>query len=1155
MILLFPAWALCQGNPVLNPSFEQGDVSPASWVPQGPGGTWAQEGHTGARCVTMSSVKADSANAWVQTNIPVDPLTTYRFSFWARSGPGASGGCIISGPDFANRDTSVGDTWEQRSHVFITPTDRNTMSIRVGQWSRDAITYFDDVAIARVWPVHRTVGGVTLGAGERVSGESYTFTTPLQVEGLNYARPLADFNAGFNTNRWVFSPGSYVVYRHDLNGIPQVSARVKVRVGYHTRGDCLVEASRDGKDYVLLGRLSKVDSGDWPLPAGMLPATTVYVRLRSPGAPETRAESAPGSFQVHGYEYTAQLAKAPGDGIGATTFLDVQAADPAVSVNLQDLGSLLPPASEVRLTLRNTGAQALQGEVQATIEPHAAGQTAAAAQAVPVTLAAGAQQTISAPYALPDAGAYTLRLRVTSAGRTLYEASADFTVPSLYAAGYGYPLGGDAACTLWWCEDTYKVSRERAPVRLQPGATPAPVKLSAARNEFEPVQVVLSPERDLKGLTATVTDLAGPDGARIPATDVSVCYAWYHYVHHPTDATSCVGWWPDALPPLDSPLDLKAGQNQPLWITVHVQEGAAAGNYIGQVKLQADGWAKTVPLELRVWNFTLPKESSVASCFGISHGNINRYHNLTTDAERAQVWDLYMQSFRDHRISPSQFWRHPIVVSFTGLTCTGGEVVTGDAAGGTQSLKLVDDSDTRVATASFMQSIPVDPNARYVLSFSEKTAQPDQKVQVSLNSYDAGGQWISGHNLDVNFTGTGQWQKHTMPFRPGDRSPQARSLTLNLRPIPWAESGAGQGTAWFDDVKLTREGSEQNLVEGGDFEPSSLQAHAKVDFTEWDKEAERYLNQYHFSGFRLPVMGLGGGTFYSRTTGQLGPYLQGTPEWRRLMKEYLGQVEEHLRQKGWLDKAYTYWFDEPDPKDYDFVRDGNEELKRAAPGLRRLLTEQPEPALFGAVDIWCPVLGNFAPEPCLERQQAGDAIWWYVCTGPKAPWPTLFIDHNAVDLRVWLWMTWKWNVRGILVWESTYWNSPTAFPETWQNPWDDPMGYTTGYGQEPGTVAYWGNGDGRFLSPPNKDVLHDKKTYVTGPVSSIRWEMLREGLEDFEYFALLRDLVARRGPCPEADLLAVPQDIVKTTTDFGEDPQGMLRHREALARAIEKLEK
>lgn len=1138
---------------VVNPSFEEGTTVPDGWTTLSPGGAWVREGHTGDRCVRMDGVKADTANAWVQGNIPVEPFATYRFSFWARSEPGSGGGCIISGPDFANRDTNVGDQWEQRAHIFITPPDRKTISVRVGQWSKTGATYFDDIGLSRVWPVHRWADGISLGVGESISGERYEFVAPFQVEGLNYARTLAEFNAGFNSNRWVFVPGSYVVYRHALGGSPQVSGQVKVRVGYHTRGDCLVEASRNGRDYVLLGKLSKVDSGTWTLPAELLPATAVYIRLRSPGEPEARADSSPGAFQIHGYEYTARLAKAPGDAVGATTFVDVQATDPAVAVELQDLGTLLPPASQVRLILRNPGTQPLQGEVSAVFEPRTPRVTAAAVQQVPVVVPAGSTQTVTVPYALPDAGSYTFRLRFVRASKVLYEATSDVFVPALYSAGYGYPLSDDGSCTLWWCEGTYKVSRERPPVRPQAGKTAGPVRLTAARNEFEPVQVVLFPQRDLRGLTATVTDLVGPGEAKIPAADVSVCSVWYHSVKHPTDSTSCVGWWPDALPPLDSPLDLKAGQNQPLWLTVHVREGVAPGDYTGQLKLEAQGWSAAVPLQLHVWNFTLPEESRVTSCFGLDGGLINRYQNLTTEAEREQVWDLYMQSFRDHRIAPYQFWRHPIAVTFTGLNWTGGQVVTGEAASGTQSLRIVDDSDTRVASAEFLRKIPVEPAAQYVLTFAEKTAEAGQNCQVTFNSYDADGQWISGHNLDVTFTGTGQWQRHRLVFRPADRSPNARSLSLVLRPIPWVDGGRGQGTAWFDDVRLTKEGSDEDLLEGGDFEPTSVEVHAKVDFTQWDKEAEKYLNGYHFSGFRLPVMGMGGGTFYSRTLGQLGPYVQGSPEWRRLMKEYLGQVEQHLREKGWLQKAYVYWFDEPDPKDYDFVREGMEELKRAAPGLRRMLTEQPEEALFGAVDIWCPVLSNFQPEACEARQKAGDTIWWYVCTGPKAPWPTLFIDHNAVDLRVWLWMTWKWNVSGILVWQSNYWNSPTAFPGTWQNPWEDPMSYTSGYGQQPGTIGYWGNGDGRFLYPPNRDVLHDPKPYVTGPISSIRWEMLREGLEDFEYFALLRDLVAKRGPCPEAELLAVPQDVVKTTTEFSADPQGMLQHREALARAIERL--
>ena len=66
-----------------------------------------------------------------------------------------------------------------------------------------------------------------------------------------------------------------------------------------------------------------------------------------------------------------------------------------------------------------------------------------------------------------------------------------------------------------------------------------------------------------------------------------------------------------------------------------------------------------------------------------------------------------------------------------------------------------------------------------------------------------------------------------------------------------------------------------------------------------------------------------------------------------------------------------------------------------------------------------------------------------------------------------------------------------------------------GHEDEPGFVGYWGNGDGRFLYPPNRAGAADRRKYLAGPVSSIRWEMLREGLEDYEYFAILQQEIAK----------------------------------------------
>ena len=164
--------------------------------------------------------------------------------------------------------------------------------------------------------------------------------------------------------------------------------------------------------------------------------------------------------------------------------------------------------------------------------------------------------------------------------------------------------------------------------------------------------------------------------------------------------------------------------------------------------------------------------------------------------------------------------------------------------------------------------------------------------------------------------------------------------------------------------------------------------------------------------------------------------------------------------------AFVYWFDEPDPKDYEFVANGMKRLEKYAPGLTRMITEQPSGEFDAHVNVWCPVSHNYDHEAGRGATPAQRTVWWYVCTGPKAPYCTLFIDHPATELRVWHWQTWQRDIVGTLVWTSNYWTSSAAYPDEPQNPYEDPMGYVSGYSTPKGAKAFWGNGDGRFVYPP-----------------------------------------------------------------------------------------
>ncbi len=335
------------------------------------------------------------------------------------------------------------------------------------------------------------------------------------------------------------------------------------------------------------------------------------------------------------------------------------------------------------------------------------------------------------------------------------------------------------------------------------------------------------------------------------------------------------------------------------------------------------------------------------------------------------------------------------------------------------------------------------------------------------------------------------------------------------------------------------------------------------DWTAWDASMTRGIDYYHFNSFRLSIPGLGGGTFHARREPELLGYSEDKPQYKAAFSAYCREVQEHLREKGWLDEAYVYWFDEPDPKDYEFVMNGFRKLKEAAPDINRMLTEQVEPNLVGGPNIWCPISNNYKNEPAEERRKHGEKFWWYVCTGPKAPYCTLFIDHPGTELRVWLWQTWQRKIDGILVWQSNYWTSSAAYPDANQpqNPYADPMGWRSGYSTPDGEKKPWGNGDGRFIYPPEAAAdAHPSGPVPDGPVDSIRWEMLRDGIEDYEYLAILKKLLEGKKDKITADqrqecdaLLDVPEDVTRDMTTFTKDPAPIEARRDRVACAIVQL--
>jgi hypothetical protein len=298
----------------------------------------------------------------------------------------------------------------------------------------------------------------------------------------------------------------------------------------------------------------------------------------------------------------------------------------------------------------------------------------------------------------------------------------------------------------------------------------------------------------------------------------------------------------------------------------------------------------------------------------------------------------------------------------------------------------------------------------------------------------------------------------------------------------------------------------------------------KVTFDEAaDRHLSEFVERYHLTNVPIPHSPFGDG---------LEPHRAETINFYRTLLAY-------LEKKGWAKRAYLYMLDEPnDAEAYERVRQLGALVHEAAPGVRRLVVEQPytqNPAwgvLDGAVDIWCPLFG-FIDETSIQRVRArDDTVWSYTVLVQSAPPyhpqfakvkddnpPYWQIDFPVTGYRIAPWLNRRYHITGLLYWSTVYWGSPD------RDPWDDP-----------GFRIRW-NGDGALFYPGDD-------AGIEGPVASIRLKCLRDGMEDYEYFMILEQLGGKE----------VVDEVVRTAVPtwgtWLQSPNSLLELRRRLADEI-----
>lgn len=248
----------------------------------------------------------------------------------------------------------------------------------------------------------------------------------------------------------------------------------------------------------------------------------------------------------------------------------------------------------------------------------------------------------------------------------------------------------------------------------------------------------------------------------------------------------------------------------------------------------------------------------------------------------------------------------------------------------------------------------------------------------------------------------------------------------------------------------------------------------------------------------------------------------------RRAENYLAVMAAYLRRNGWLDRSYIYisTVDEPaDSAGYAKSRLFYDLVKAADPRIRYRHGEQIDfrRENIGKYDILDVNLLAFARHRKVLAGLSGVELGWYTAVGPKGDYPTYFIDRPALEPRILCLLNYYCRVERLLYWNLTWWRQV-------DDPYADPMTYTSG-------SDLFANGDGSLLYPA-------APRHLSEPAASLRLKMIRDGVEDYEYCALLE---RRRG---RAFVVREIGAVLADLTHFARSPEDISALRLRLGRLL-----
>lgn len=238
---------------------------------------------------------------------------------------------------------------------------------------------------------------------------------------------------------------------------------------------------------------------------------------------------------------------------------------------------------------------------------------------------------------------------------------------------------------------------------------------------------------------------------------------------------------------------------------------------------------------------------------------------------------------------------------------------------------------------------------------------------------------------------------------------------------------------------------------------------------------------------------------------------------------------EVLRDQGLAEKAYIYGFDEVRSDQFKSMQRIFGFFKQRYPDIKTMTTaHSPGYGLASdldeVVDIWVPLSPAYDLAAAEEARRRGREVWWYTCISPLYPHANWFVEYPALEARLLWWMAYQQRVQGFLYYAVNRW------------PGQDEILRLVGANKTNWNPASFrtANGDGSlFYAGPD------------GPVTSVRFENVRDGIEDFELLHLLAENAGDGGEQSRQ----LSGELIRSRTDFSRSDEQFSRVRRRLLEA------